>query len=134
MASRLGAVDLGGVILGRGDLTPMPALPAWLLLLLAIGSEVVGTSCLKLSAGMSRPLPTLVVLAAYGSSMLLLSKVVQTIPLGITYALWSGIGIVAIVLVGLLAYRQVPSSGQLVGIALIAAGVVVVNLTGQLHE
>ena len=134
MASRLGAVDLGGLILGRGDLTPMPALPAWLLLLLAIGSEVVGTSCLKLSAGMSRPLPTLVVLAAYGSSMLLLSKVVQTIPLGVTYALWSGIGIVAIVLVGLLAYRQVPSSGQLVGIALIAAGVVVVNLTGQLHE
>jgi small multidrug resistance pump len=134
VASRLGAVDLGGVILGRGALPPMPALPAWLLLLLAIGSEVVGTSCLKLSAGMSRPLPTLVVLAAYGSSMLLLSKVVQTIPLGVTYALWSGIGIVAIVLVGLLAYRQVPSSGQLVGIALIAAGVVVVNLTGQLHE
>ena len=127
-------MDLGGVILGRGALPPMPALPAWLLLLLAIGSEVVGTSCLKLSAGMSRPLPTLVVLAAYGSSMLLLSKVVQTIPLGVTYALWSGIGIVAIVLVGLLGYRQVPSSGQLVGIALIAAGVVVVNLTSQLHE
>jgi small multidrug resistance pump len=112
----------------------MPTNPAWLLLLLAIASEVVGTSCLKLSAGMSRPLPTLVVLAAYGSAMLLLSKVVQTIPLGVTYALWSGIGIVAIVLVGLLAYRQVPSSGQLVGMALIAAGVVVVNLTGQLHE
>ena len=111
----------------------MPAVPAWLLLLAAIASEVVGTSCLKLSAGMSRPLPTLVVLAAYGSSMLLLSKVVQTIPLGITYALWSGIGIVAIVLVGMLAYRQIQSSGQLVGMALIAAGVVVVNLTGQGH-
>ena len=133
MASRLWAVDLGGVILGRGALPPMPTVPAWLLLLAAIASEVVGTSCLKLSAGMSRPLPTLVVLAAYGSSMLLLSKVVQTIPLGITYALWSGIGIVAIVLVGLLAYRQIPSSGQLVGMALIAAGVVVVNLTGQGH-
>ena len=112
----------------------MPTTPAWLLLLLAIASEVVGTSCLKLSAGMSRPLPTLVVLAAYGCSMLLLSRVVQTIPLGITDALWSGIGIVAIVLVGLLAYRQVPSSGQLVGIALITAGVAVVNLTGPLHE
>jgi small multidrug resistance pump len=59
--------------------------------------------------------------------------VVQSIPLGITYALWSGIGIVAIVLVGLLAYRQVPSPGQLVGMALIAAGVVIVNLTGELH-
>jgi small multidrug resistance pump len=79
-------------------------------------------------------MPTLVVLAAYGCSMLLLSKVVQTIPLGVTYALWSGIGIVAIVLVGLLAYRQVPSHGQLVGMALITAGVVMVNLTGQLHE
>ena len=106
-------------------------MPAWLLLLLAIASEVVGTSCLKLTAGMSRPLPTLVVLAAYASSMLLLSKVVQTIPLGMTYALWSGIGIVGIVLVGLLAYRQVPTLGQLVGMALITAGVVVVNLTGQ---
>ncbi|WP_438983391.1 DMT family transporter [Vulcanococcus sp.] len=112
----------------------MPTAPVWLVLLLAIASEVVGTSCLKLSAGMTRPMPTLVVLAAYGCSMLLLSKVVQTIPLGVTYALWSGIGIVAIVLVGLLAYRQVPSHGQLVGMALITAGVVVVNLTGQLHE
>ncbi len=111
----------------------MPNIPAWLLLLLAIASEVVGTSCLKLSSGMSRPLPTLVVLLAYGCSMLLLSKVVQTIPLGITYALWSGIGIVAIALVGLLAYRQVPTPGQLVGISLIAAGVVIVNLTGQLE-
>jgi small multidrug resistance pump len=112
----------------------MSTTPAWLLLLLAIAAEVVGTSCLKLSAGMSRPLPTLVVLAAYGCSMLLLSRVVQTIPLGITYALWSGIGIVAIVLVGVLAYRQIPSGGQLVGIALITAGVAVVNLAGPLHE
>jgi small multidrug resistance pump len=112
----------------------MPTTPGWLLLLLAIASEVVGTSCLKLSAGMSRPLPTLVVLAAYGSAMLLLAKVVQTIPLGVAYALWSGIGIVAIVLVGVFAYRQIPSFGQLLGIALITTGVAVVNLTGPLHE
>ena len=72
----------------------------WMLLLLAIAAEVVGTSCLKLSDGMSRPLPTLVVLSAYGTAMLLLAKVVQTIPLGLSYALWSGIGIVAITLVG----------------------------------
>lgn len=107
----------------------MPA--PWILLLLAIGSEVIGTSCLKLSQGFSRPIPTLVVLAAYSTSMLLLSRVVQTIPLGITYALWSGIGIIAIVLVGLLAYEQVPSLGQLVGIATITAGVIIVNLTGK---
>ena len=107
----------------------MPA--PWILLLLAIGSEVIGTSCLKLSQGFSRPIPTLVVLAAYSTSMLLLSRVVQTIPLGITYALWSGIGIIAIVLVGLLAYKQVPSAGQLVGIGMITAGVIIVNLTGK---
>ena len=107
----------------------MPA--PWILLFLAIGSEVIGTSCLKLSEGFSRPIPTLVVLAAYSSSMLLLSRVVQTIPLVITYALWSGIGIIAIVLVGLLAYKQVPSPGQLLGITTITAGVIIVNLTGK---
>ena len=84
--------------------------------------------------GFSRPLPSLLVLAAYGCSMLLLSKVVQTIPLGVTYALWSGIGIVAIVLVGVLAYKQVPTPTQLWGMAMISAGVIVVNLSGQLHE
>ena len=107
-------------------------MPAWILLLLAIAAEVLGTSLLKLSAGFSRPLPSLLVVAAYSTSMLLLSRVVQTIPLGVTYALWSGVGIVAIVLVGLLAYREVPSPGQLVGMSLITAGVITVNLTGQL--
>ena len=104
---------------------------AWVLLLFAITSEVIGTSCLKLSEGFSKPIPTLVVLVAYATAMLLLSRVVQTIPLGITYALWSGIGIVAIVLVGLFAYKQVPSPSQLVGIATITAGVIIVNLTGK---
>ena len=104
---------------------------AWVLLLFAITSEVIGTSCLKLSEGFSKPVPTLVVLGTYATAMLLLSRVVQTIPLGITYALWSGIGIVAIVLVGLFAYKQVPSPGQLVGIATITAGVIIVNLTGK---
>ena len=108
-------------------------MPAWILLLLAIAAEVLGTSLLKLSAGFSRPLPSLLVVAAYSTSMLLLSRVVQTIPLGITYAVWSGVGIVAIVLVGLLAYREVPSPGQLVGMALITAGVITINLTGQLN-
>ncbi len=106
---------------------------AWLLLLLAIAAEVVGTSCLKLSDGMSRPLPALVILVSYGTSMLLLSKVVQTIPLGLTYALWSGIGIIAIVLVGLLIYGQVPTPAQVVGMGFISFGVVIVNLTGKLH-
>ena len=110
----------------------MPSLSPWALLLLAIGAEVIGTSCLKLSDGFSRLWPSVVVLLAYSTSMLLLSRVVQTIPLGITYALWSGIGIVAIVLVGVFVYRQVPTPTQLSGMALITAGVVMVNITGQL--
>ena len=103
----------------------------WVLLLLAIGSEVIGTSCLKLSQGFSRPVPTLIVLSAYAISMTLMSRVVQVLPMGLTYALWSGIGIVAIVLIGLLVYRQVPTQGQLVGMALITAGVITVNLQGH---
>ena len=103
----------------------------WVLLLLAIAAEVIGTSCLKLSQGFTRPVPTLVVLSAYAISITLMSRVVQVLPMGLTYALWSGIGIVAIVLVGLLVYRQVPTQGQLVGMALITAGVITVNLQGQ---
>ncbi len=106
----------------------------WLLLLLAISAEVVGTSCLKLSEGFSRPGPTIVVLAAYGVSMTLMSRVVQVLPIGLTYALWSGIGIVAIVLIGILAYTQMPSPAQLIGMGLITAGVMIVNLSGSMKN
>ena len=100
----------------------------WTLLLLAISAEVIGTSCLRLSEGMTRPLPTLLVFSAYAIAMGLLSKVVLSLPLGLTYALWSGIGTVVIVLVGRFAYGQLLSPPQLLGIGLITAGVVLVNL------
>ena len=100
----------------------------WILLLLAISAEVIGTSFLRLSEGMTRPLPTLLVFGAYAIAMALLSRVVLSIPLGVTYALWSGIGTVVIVLVGRFAYSQSLSPTQLIGIGLITAGVVLVNL------
>ena len=100
----------------------------WALLLLAISAEVIGTSFLRLSEGMTRPGPTVLVFTAYAIAMGLLSKVVMSLPLGLTYALWSGIGTVAIVLVGRFAYQQTMGVGQLIGIALITAGVVIVNL------
>jgi len=100
----------------------------WTLLLLAISAEVIGTSFLRLSEGMTRPLPTLLVFGAYAIAMALLSRVVLSIPLGLTYALWSGIGTVVIVLVGRFAYSQLLSPTQLIGIGLITAGVVLVNL------
>ena len=100
----------------------------WILLLLAISAEVIGTSFLRLSEGMTRPLPTLLVFGAYAIAMALLSRVVLSIPLGVTYALWSGIGTVVIVLVGRFAYSQLLNPTQLIGIGLITAGVVLVNL------
>ena len=106
----------------------MPLTNPWTLLLLAISAEVIGTSCLRLSEGMTRPVPTLLVFSAYAIAMGLLSKVVMSLPLGITYALWSGIGTVAIVLVGRFAYQQTMGVGQLIWITLITAGVVLVNL------
>ena len=101
---------------------------SWILLLLAISAEVIGTSFLRLSEGMTRPLPTLLVFGAYAIAMALLSRVVLSIPLGLTYALWSGIGTVVIVLVGRFAYSQLLNPTQLIGIGLITAGVVLVNL------
>jgi small multidrug resistance pump len=98
------------------------------MLMLAISAEVIGTSCLRLSEGMTKPLPTVLVFGAYAIAMALLSKVVLSIPLGLTYALWSGIGTIAIVLVGRFAYSQLLSPAQLFGIGLITAGVVLVNL------
>jgi len=100
----------------------------WILLLLAISAEVIGTSFLRLSEGMTRPLPTLLVFGAYAIAMALLSRVVLSIPLGLTYALWSGIGTVVIVLVGRFAYSQLLNPTQLIGIGLITAGVMLVNL------
>ena len=103
----------------------------WTLLLLALSAEVIGTSCLRLSEGMTKPVPTLLVFMAYAIAMALLSKVVLSIPLGITYALWSGIGTVVIVLVGRFAYGQLLNPTQLIGIGLITAGVVLVNLANS---
>ena len=100
----------------------------WPLLMLAITAEVLGTSCLRLSQGMTKPLPTILVFLAYAIAMGLLSKVVMSLPLGLTYALWSGIGTVAIVLVGWLAYQQTLSVAQLIGIGMITSGVVLVNI------
>ena len=96
--------------------------------MLAITAEVIGTSCLRLSEGMSRPVPTILVFTAYAIAMVLLSKVVLSIPLGITYALWSGVGTVVVVLVGRFAYGQMLQPSQLIGIGLITAGVALVNL------
>ncbi len=101
---------------------------AYLLLACAIVLEVIATSLLKASDGMSRLWPTLGSLVGYGLCFWLLSMVMKSIPTGIAYAIWSGVGIVLISLIGLFVFRQKLDLPALIGIALICAGVVVINV------
>lgn len=97
-------------------------------LMCAIVAEVIATSSLKASDGFSRPLPSLVVALGYGTSFFFLSIIVKTMPVGIVYALWSGAGIVLVTIVAAIWLKQVPDRPAMLGMALIVAGVVVVNL------
>jgi small multidrug resistance pump len=98
---------------------------AWLAL--AIGSEVVATTALKLSDGFSRLGWGGVVVVGYGISFYALSVSLRTIPLGVVYAIWSGIGTAAIVLIGYVLFREVLDAVKLAGIGLIIIGVVMLN-------
>ena len=102
------------------------ALP-YLYLAIAITFEVIGTSALKASDTFTRLVPSLVTLAAYAVSFLFLALSLRTIPVGIAYAMWAGLGIVLIALVGWLWFKQALDAPALIGLALIIAGVVVVN-------
>ena len=101
---------------------------AWLSLVLAILAEVIGTSALKASEGFSRLLPSVVVIGGYGIAFYFLSLTLRQIPVGIAYAVWSGAGTVLITLIGVLVFRQKIDLAGVVGIALIVAGVLVLNL------
>lgn len=98
---------------------------------LAIVSEVVATTTLKSTAGFTRPLPSLIVVVGYGISFYFLSLTLRALPVSITYAIWSGLGIVLVTLAGALVYRQIPDTPALIGIGLIVAGVSVINLFSQ---
>ena len=101
---------------------------SYLLLGLAILAEVLGTSALKASDGFTRLVPSLVTAVAYMVSFYLLSLTLRTLPIGIAYAIWSGVGIVLISAVGWLLYGQRLDAPAVLGLGLIVAGVLVVNL------
>lgn len=100
----------------------------YLLLAMAIAAEVVATTALKASAGFSRLGPSLLVVAGYGAAFWLLGLVMRTVPVGVAYAIWSGAGIVLITLLAVVIYRQLPDLPALLGMGLIIAGVVVIQL------
>ena len=99
-------------------------------LALAIGSEIVATVSLKLSDGFTKPAPSVVVVAGYALSFYALSISLRTIPLGVVYAIWSGVGTAAIVVIGLFLFRESLDAVKVVGIGLIIAGVVMLNGVG----
>ena len=101
---------------------------AWIYLSIAIVAEVIATTALKFTEGFSRPLPSAIVVIGYGLAFFLLSKIVLTIPVAITYAIWSGAGIALIGLVCWLWLGQKLDFAAMLGIALIILGVIVINV------
>jgi small multidrug resistance pump len=100
-------------------------------LIAAILFEVVATSALKAAEGFTRLWPSLVVIVGYALAFYCLSLTLRTIPVGIAYALWSGIGIVLIAMVGWIVYRQPLDGPAIIGMGLILAGVAVINLLSK---
>ncbi len=99
--------------------------------MLAIISEVIATTMLKASDGFSRLYPSIVVVIGYCLSFWALSQVVRVMPLGIAYAIWSGLGIVLVSVAAVFLYQQKLDLPAIIGMSLIIAGVLVINLLSK---
>ena len=100
----------------------------WMALLGAIGLEVAGTSLLQASDQFTRAWPTAGMAVCYGLAFYLLSIALRQMPVGIAYAIWSGLGVVLISVIGAVAFRQRLDPPAIAGLAMIVGGVVVINL------
>ncbi|WP_346836817.1 multidrug efflux SMR transporter [Microbulbifer sp. SAOS-129_SWC] len=101
---------------------------AYLYLAIAIVAEVAATTALKASAQFTRLGPSLIVVIGYGIAFYMLTLVLRSIPVGVSYAIWSGLGIVLVTLAGAVVYRQIPDWPAIFGMGLIVAGVIVINV------
>lgn len=100
----------------------------YLFLFLAILCEVIGTSALKSSEQFTKWIPSVITIVSYGLAFYFLSIVLKTLPMGIAYAIWSGVGIVLIGLIGWVVYKQHLDIASVLGMSLIIAGVIIINL------
>ena len=100
---------------------------SYLYLTIAIIAEVIATSAIKASEEFSQLLPSMVVIIGYGIAFYFMSLALKTLPLGITYAIWSGAGIVLIAIAGVVLYQQVPDIAALIGMAFIITGIVIIH-------
>lgn len=101
---------------------------SWIYLIIAIVAEVVATSALKASMAFTRPVPAAITVAGYALAFYLLALALRSIPVGVAYAVWSGAGIVAIAAIGYFFFDQALDTAGMIGIALILAGVLVLNV------
>ena len=104
---------------------------SYVILALAIFAETIGTTALQTSAGFSRFWPSFIVVLAYALAFFLLGHSLKYFPVGIAYALWSGLGIVLITAIGWFFFNQKLDLAALVGIALILSGIIVLHLFSQ---
>ena len=104
------------------------SMPPAVALVVAVVFEVIGTSALTASQQFTKLMPSLIVIVAYSASFYFLSMTLRVMPVGVVYALWSGLGIVLIALIGLLVFGQRLDWPAILGLGLIIAGVVVINL------
>lgn len=103
----------------------------YLYLFLAIVAEVIATSSLKTSESFTRLGPSLIVVIGYIAAFYLLSLVLRSMTVGIAYAIWSGVGIILLALVGAIAFREIPDTPAVIGMGLIIAGVIVIHVFSQ---
>jgi small multidrug resistance pump len=99
----------------------------WILLSIAIVSEIIGTSALKASNGFTRVIPSVLVVLGYGSAFWLMSQTLKFLEIGTVYAVWSGVGIVGTAIIGYFVFREGIDLPKGIGIGLIVAGVVVLQ-------
>ena len=100
----------------------------FIILFFAIFSEVIGTSALKYSEGFSKPIPSIIVAIGYGASFYLLSIALKSMPIGVAYAIWSGVGLILTVIAGMILWKETLDLAKVTGIVLILAGIILINV------
>ncbi|WP_295231919.1 multidrug efflux SMR transporter [uncultured Chryseobacterium sp.] len=105
---------------------------SYIYLLLAIICEIIATTFLKKSEGFTRLLPSAITIIGYSVAFYFLSITLRNIPVGITYAIWSGVGIVAITIIGIIAFKQIPDWPAIIGMVLIIIGVIIIHLFSKM--
>jgi small multidrug resistance pump len=106
---------------------------SWVYLIMAIGCEVAGTTCMKLSESFTKLVPSILLFALYGVSLALLTLALKGIPVGVAYAVWAGLGTAVIAVIATVAFGEPLSASKIVCLALIIAGVIGLNLSGGGH-